>query len=154
MTPVVLVDELAALLFDKTREYRYSGSNDNEKEIGVYKYYLPNREVGDEEITPYIIIRPLQGESNLTESVVQCAIIVAIRDTDPREGYLHTTNLIEHIRQILLTTVAIGSKFVLKHPIKWVIDNEPNTPIYMGYITADFNVGHLDSFQDIPFLYE
>lgn len=153
MTSVFLVDALAEHIKKAMAEYRYEGPSGETRTISVHKYYLKARDAYEQSITPYILVRALEGTDDIEESTVRCVIIVAVRDEDGERGYLGTVNILEHLRQSLLTKVAIGGKFPLRRPLKWTIDNEPNTPIYTGYIAADFMVPRIDSFQELKDLY-
>lgn len=154
MTSIILVDALKDLLDKSLEEYTYTDSEVNTRKVTVYKYYLKQRERGDEEYTPYVVIRPIEGNDTLEESTVKCAIVIAVRDTDPEQGYVNTVNLIEHIRQCLLKTLYIGGRFPIKRPLTWAIDNEPNAPIYMGSIIVECNVANFENISEIPFLSE
>ena len=154
MTSIILVDALKDLLDKSLEEYTYTDSEVNTRKVTVYKYYLKQRERGDEEYTPYVVIRPIEGNDTLEESTVKCAIVIAVRDTDSEQGYVNTVNLIEYIRQCLLKTLYIGGRFPIKRPLTWTIDNEPNAPIYMGSIIVECNVANFENISEIPFLNE
>lgn len=154
MTAVMLAKALKVLLDEKLAAYTYTDSSGKTRSITTYTYYLHAKQPGSEEVAPYIVIRPVSGEDGVESSTAKCIIVVCVRDEAAEAGYLGTVNLIERIRQILLTEGTVDKKFPLKKPLKWSIDNDPNRPYYSGYIEVDYYVGHLDDFQQMPFLYE
>ncbi|WP_432642514.1 hypothetical protein [Acidaminococcus sp.] len=154
MTAVMLAKALKTLLDEKLAAYTYTDSSGKTRSITTYTYYLDDKQPGSEEVAPYIVVRPISGEDGVEDSTVKCVIVACVRDEAVEAGYLGAVNLIERIRQILLTTGTVGKKDLLKKPLKWSIDNEPNRPYYSGYIEVDYYVGHLDNFQQMPFLYE
>lgn len=149
MTVVMLVDALAALIENAVKEYRYKDSKGNEKTFTVHKFYLDSGDAYDPSITPYIIVRPIEGTDEIKESTVKCALIVAVREEDSKYGHLALVNIIEHLRQELLKQVSIGGKFFMKKPLKYMYDEAPNKPVYTGYIAAEFRVPQIDNFQQL-----
>lgn len=154
MTSIMLIDALAQFVEQEVKEYRYKAANGEDRTLSVHKYYLNAREGYDSSITPYIIVRPMEGMDEIQESTVKCAIIVAVRDEDVEYGYLGVVNILEHLRQAILRQVSIGKQFTVKRPLKWAIDEIPNSPIYTGYLVVEFRVPGVDSFQQLPELYE
>lgn len=154
MIAVMLAKALKTLLDEKLAAYTYTDSTGKTRRITTYTYYLDDKQPGSEEAAPYIVIRPVSGEDGMENSTAKCVIVACVRDEAAAAGYLGAANLIEQIRQILLTTGTVGKKFPLKKPLKWGIDNEPNRPYYSGYIEVEYYVGHLDDFQRMPFLRE
>lgn len=156
MTSFDLIQSLASDLEKVMKSYHLSDSEGNTLTVEVHKYYL--REVDgyeeQEHRFPYIIVRPIEGYDEQNESVTRCAIIVAVKDLDSESGYKNTVNIIERIRQYAMTTLGVGNRYPIKRPITWAIDNEPNAPVYMGYVMIDANIGHMDTMANIPFLIE
>ena len=154
MTPVMLANAIKELLDEKLVDYTYTDSAGDTRAIKIYTYYLDDKRPGSGDVAPYIVVRSVSGEDGVDNSTAKCIIVACVRDESPESGYIGVVNLIELIRQILLTTGTVGKKFPLKKPLKWGIDNDPNRPYYSGYIEVDYYVGHLDDFQKMPFLYE
>ncbi|WP_302360340.1 hypothetical protein [uncultured Megasphaera sp.] len=154
MTAVLLANALKKLLDEKLTAYTYTDSSGNTRRITTYTYYLDDKQPGGEDVAPYIVIRPVSGEDDVENSTAKCILVACVRDEAAESGYLGAVNLLERIRQIILTTGTIDKKFPLKRPLKWGIDNEPNRPYYSGYIEVNYYVGHLDDFQKMPMLYE
>lgn len=153
MTPLHLIDDMAAWLRPVLQSYEVHGATGDTKPVSVYTYYADIPDAYDASPRePYVLLRPLGGTDDWDESTAKCAIVVAVRDEDGKDGYVQTMNLLEHIRQHLLTSAAVANKYPIKRPIQWGIDNEPNIPVYMGYITVEVNIGHLDNAGAIPFL--
>lgn len=154
MTSIYLVNALADMLEKALDGYTFTDSFGDEKAVNVYKYYLPKLEPGEPEVTPYVCIRVMEGQDDYDGATVSVAVIVAIRDEDRDTGYLSLANVMEHVRQAILqsTFITNGTRnFPYLKPVKWAIDNEPNDPIFMGYITITANVPTLVNSQELDF---
>lgn len=154
MTPALLAEELKKLLDSELKEYTYTDSAGDTRALTIYKYYIDDKQPGEKESVPYIVIRPVSGEDGVEDSTAKCIIVACIRDESGEEAYLGLVNLLERVRQIILSTGTLGKKFPLKKPLKWGVDNEPNKPYYSGFIEVNYYVGHLDDIRRMPFLYE
>lgn len=154
MTSIYLVNALASMLEKALDGYTFTDSFGDAKAVNVYKYYLPKLEPGEPEVTPYVCIRVMEGQDDYDGATVSVAVIVAIRDENRDTGYLSLANVMEHVRQAILqsTFITDGTRnFPYLKPVKWAIDNEPNDPIFMGYITITANVPTLVNSQELDF---
>lgn len=152
MTSALLVEALAEHIEKAMAEYRYKRQDHTECRLTIHKYGL-QREAYEEFLDPYIIIKPVEGNDDIDESTVKCLLMICIREEDTEIGYRGMMNIIEHLRQSLLSTVAIGKRFPVKRPLKWAIDSEPNNPTCTGYIALECNVSTITCFQELKELY-
>lgn len=155
MTLVDLLTELHQFIIDTMDNYVLV-DKDNRPYPPIYikKGYFPSRIEGERrDNAPYILVQVLEGRDEKDKSTAKARIIVGIRDVDIDQGWLNTLNVIEHIRQALLTTRPIGGRFQLDRPMEWAINDRQPEPIWIGWIDATFDIGNPELFLDMEEAY-
>ena len=95
----------------------------------------------------YVLIRVLDGESDHEESTVKVRFIICAADRDTMEGWITVLNILEDIRQAILSRTIICKRYTYNDPVKWVVEEDEAFPAYFATLDVQFvipNVGRTD----------
>ena len=147
MTQVKLLEALVEFTKDVLRNQKYIDGDENEKEVEVKAGFLKQKEMRDNAYDRYVLIRVLDGESDQEESTVKVRFIICATDRDTVEGWIPVLNILEDIRQAILSRTIICKRYTYKDPVKWVVEEDEAYPAYFAELDVQFvihNVGLTD----------
>lgn len=147
MTQVKLLEALVEFTKDVLRNQKYIDGDENEKEVEVKAGFLKQKEMRDNAYDRYVLIRVLDGESDHEESTVKVRFIICATDRDTVEGWIPVLNILEDIRQAILSRTIICKRYTYKDPVKWVVEEDEAYPAYFAELDVQFvihNVGLAD----------
>lgn len=143
MTIVEVMDNVAAFLKDVLKDYTISNGSEM-RPVQVYAGWPPIRtDPASKDSFVYACVTDwedsLAGDPS-SKATVQIGF--SVYDSDFTDGWRHIYNLMETIRQALLSHQTIGGRSWLQTPLKGmlVVDN-PQFPNWAGAITAVFIIG-------------
>ncbi|MDR1978560.1 MAG: hypothetical protein LBQ42_07485 [Synergistaceae bacterium] len=167
MIALNLQDALAARLREIFSDYALPAKSGAVKNIKVFCQYLPQPkgptikprgEPEDEE--PEGAYGPEDFEENFPCAVVKfdeatdkeentsdatrihIRVLVGVYDENPDcQGYRDVMNILETIRQELLTTRYLERKYKLEMPFKWYLFEEQPWPVFFGQIETVWETG-------------
>ena len=163
MTPLLCLEAVCTFLETLFREYRLP-SSDGDRAIAVYHHFLPEppqgkmnshaedgmpvpQEPGDEYegLMPAVIVRPLKwGEQALGDGVSELTLCITVgvhsRDPQNQEGAQAVMNVLEHIRQALLSRRLLDQRYEIQTPVSWEFFNEELRPLWFGEMTTTWNI--------------
>ena len=146
MTPIVCAKEVAALIKEKFVGYKADDDKVAGNGITIKDGYLPMATTNEEKAKqcPYIIVRPAtiidDPDDQDQESKVDFQIIISTYNSDKNDGHLELYDLIETVRQTLLTNTIVGECFELQTPIKTHIIEAQPYPVWVAYIELSYLV--------------
>jgi hypothetical protein len=166
MIALNLQDALAARLNNMFSDYALFSKSGAEKTVRVFTQYLPQpkgptvkphgkrEEVqegtyGSEDFEanfPCIIVKFDEGtdkEENAPDATrIAVRILVGVYDESPDwQGYRDVMNIMETIRQELLTTRYLERKYKLEMPFEWYLFEEQPWPVFFGQIDTVWETG-------------
>ncbi len=150
MTPIILLDNLAEFIREKTKDIklqvrtRSESAEDKVREAEIYKMRLPNKDAQTQRV-PYILIQLLGGEDNKEErepeeSTCQIRIVVAAYAEDAGAGSTDVLNLILQIRSELKKAGILGKTFCLQLPLEYIIYPDSPQPYYFGEMITNWSL--------------
>lgn len=170
MTPTGLVTALKAEIEDAVKGYKMQAENQGDKRVSVYAQYIRGEIIdgaaeGDDEIgdTYYpLIIVTYQGGKDDTptrESPREEASVANIGLTfstygEDEAAWMDLLNIMEHVRQRVLTKRTVADEYRLVLPIEWhTIETQPY-PFWFGYGTLQYTIAQPQEsfpleFQDV-----
>ena len=128
------------MLEEKTKQ----GEQRKRRTPVVFVGGLPSKDSETQQV-PYILIKALTGtDSQQTgqeeESECKLRIIVVTYSESPEEGYMDTLNVIDRIRLNLLQERVVGSQFILKMPLEFIIYEDDIKPYSIGELITTFEM--------------
>lgn len=167
MIALLLQDALAAHLQALFAEYTLPTKSGKEKTVRVFSQYLPQpkgptvkpkgrKEDEDaeaeysaedfEENFPCIVVKFDEGtdkEENVQDPTrINVRILVGTYDSNPDcQGYRDVLNVLETIRQDLLTSRFLEKKYKLEMPFKWYLFEDQPWPVFFGQIETVWETG-------------
>ena len=147
MTQVQLLKDLVGFTKKVLQNQKYIDADGNEKEIEVKAGFLKQKEMRDNTYDHYVLIRVLDGESDHEESTVKVRFIICVADRDTIEGWITVLNILEDIRQAILSRTIICKRYTYNDPVKWVVEEDEAYPAYFATLDVQFvihNVGRTD----------
>ena len=147
MTQVKLLEALVEFTKDVLRNQKYIDGDGNEKDVEVKAGFLKQKQMRDNAYDRYVLIRVLDGESDHEESTVKVRFIICATDRDTVEGWIPVLNILEDIRQAILSRTIICKRYTYKDPVKWVVEEDEAFPAYFATLDVQFvipNVGLAD----------
>jgi hypothetical protein len=166
MIALGLQDALIARFQEIFSNYFLPAKGGEEKNIKVFSQYLPQpkgptvKPRGEPEIVPDGVYGPEDFEANFPCIIVKfdegtdkeentsdatrvtVRILVGVYDESPDcQGYRDVMNIIEMIRQDLLTTRYLDRKYKLEMPFKWYLFEDQPWPVFFGQIETVWETG-------------
>lgn len=139
MTPIEAMENVAARIREVTREY-CTRQKRGELPIAVYAGYPPVPK-GPQEKESFIYcyaVKVRDTENNYSQ--VDIEIGFSIYDDNPSEGCTTLYNLMEHVRQALLTRRTLNGRSRLVFPIESEIVDPQPFPQWQGKMTVSYTV--------------
>jgi hypothetical protein len=166
MIALNLQDALAARLRGLFTDYTLPAKNGAEAAIKVFTQYLPQpkgptvKPRGQQEEEQESVYGPEDFEANFPCAIVKfdegtdkeentldatrivVRILVGVYDDKPDcQGYRDVMNIMEMIRQDLLTTRYLERKYRLEMPFKWYLFEDQPWPVFFGQIETVWETG-------------
>ncbi len=112
------------------------------EKFNIYEQSLPPRKGKDDSHFPYALIELGNGEENDEEATQEIVITFGVKDeVEDYSGYTGIVNVVQEVRQHMLSKKIIGEMFEVKKPIKWVLPESNETyPKYFGGILLTFSI--------------
>lgn len=140
MTPIEVMENVAARIRSVVKEYS-THQKRGTLPISVYAGYPPFS-TKPEQRESYIYCYAVRvHDTEDSYSWVDIEIGFSICDEDPKEGCLSLYNLMEHVRQALLTKRTLGGRSSLLFPLEGEIVDPQPFPQWQGKITASYTIG-------------
>lgn len=150
MTQVQLLQTMVSHIKEAIKDHRYMDRHGNEREVTVEAAFLKEKEMQDEGMERYVIVRALGGESGHEETTVKLRIIVAALDTDVEEGWMTVQNMIERIRQSILQQAIIGGRFTYQKPLQWTVEEDQAYPYYFAHLDMTCTIPNI-TYTDLDY---
>lgn len=171
MIALMLLDALVARLQMLFKDYSLLGKSGQVQTVKVFPQFLPqpkgvtlkprggngnddDGEDGEQEYGPAdfesnfpcIIVKLDEGrdkEENAPDATrIDIRILVGVYDASPDcQGYRDVLNILERIRQDLLTSRYLERKYRLEMPCKWYLFEDQPWPIFFGQIETVWETG-------------
>ena len=148
-TPLILVDELCKLISKATAELVLEAkAGTSPRPLSVIPGFLdedeprPGRPPDDEveKAVPFVLVRFIAGED--TEQAGTATIrLIATTYSKHGQGWRDPLEVLERIRQAILTHRPLASQFDLQLPIKWDMPEEQPWPYWIAWMTTTWAVG-------------
>lgn len=111
MTPLNLIKALAAELQAASEYFILPAQYQAPKKISMYVQEVPQEEFENQSFYPYICVELIGVEDDVDISVASVVLTVGTYLGEKTEGIIDHLNLVEEVRQYLLTHPLIGKKF-------------------------------------------
>lgn len=146
MTIVEVMDNLKAELEKVVQEY-HTDQPSGIWPIAVYAGFPPER-ISSEEGKSFIycLVHNWEDSDNVNYSTVDVEIGFSIYDEDSDDGIRSLYNVMEHVRQHLLSNTIIAGRNALKLPLKGTVSKQQPYPNWLGVITATYSIGQPEAF--------
>lgn len=146
MTVSILQDELCKELEAIFSNQKFKTPM-GEKNIKAYKQYLPlngedEEREDNEELHPYIVVRVVDGNSEISKSECNILLIIGIYDNDRKmQGYKMLLNIINDIQSRFIENPVLAEQFVANQKIIWTLqeeDADETWPYFYGGMYLNF----------------
>ncbi|WP_325534398.1 hypothetical protein [Sporomusa sp.] len=147
-TPLILVDELCKLITDATAELVLEKKAGEPRPPSVVPGFLdddeprPGKPPDDEfeKAVPFVLVRFLNGEDNQQAGTATVRLI-ATTYSKHGQGWRDPLEVLERIRQAILTHRPLAQQFDLQLPIKWEMPEEQPWPYWIAWMTTTWAIG-------------
>jgi hypothetical protein len=167
MIALNLLDSLVARYQKIFSDYALPTKGGAEKNVKVFSQYLPQPKgptvkprgeaaeepadnvYGPEDFEanfPCVVVKLDEGtdkEENAPDATrIGVRILVGVYDENPNcQGYRDVMNIMETIRQDLLTTRYLERKYRLEMPFAWYLFEDQPWPVFFGYVETVWETG-------------
>ncbi|SDD89654.1 hypothetical protein [Sporomusa acidovorans] len=144
-TPLILVDELCRLITDATGELILEAKTGPSRPPSVIPGFLDDDEPKpgkppEEKAVPFVLVRFRSGED--TEQAGMATVrLIATTYSKHGQGWRDPMNVLERIRQAILTHRPLVRQFDLQLPIKWDMPEEQPWPYWIAWMTTSWTIG-------------
>ena len=140
MTPVDLIEAVAAELEKATAHFKFIAENQPPKHVSVYRQMAPQDEFETDSFYPLVIVELLSledtSEGSLASLLITTGTFCEERRADCWRDHL---NLCEEIREYMLAHRTIGKKFILQLPIQFgLVEQQTENFIYSNFFVQYF----------------
>lgn len=117
MTPVMLIEALASELEEAVKHFRCIAELQPPKRVRVYRQAVPQEEFEVDSFYPFIIVELLSFEDTPEGSLASILLTLGTYHGERRADYWREhLNILEEIRQYILSHRTIGRQFILNLP--------------------------------------
>ena len=120
MTPTNLIKALARELREVLKGFKLLAEYQADRKVRVYEQIMPLAEQKDDTFFPNVLIDLVQIDENGTDSIAIINLNIAVYAGENEEGWQDLLNIMERIRQFILTHPIIDEKFPLEMPATFV----------------------------------
>lgn len=114
------------------------------KAIAVVDHQLPPKEAGGDDVYPFMIVRPANGEDTAQGATEESTAIVKIivgTYHDDDDGLLDVLNLIDALRiDFAEEPVLEGTAFEQRGPLLWEVPDVQPRPQWLGVVTTNWSL--------------
>lgn len=136
MVENLLAKAIRTFLAEKLKDFLLPCEIDGQgKSLQIINGYLPPRttkeKVTDEDLYPFVLVRPESAETDRESTVVTVAIIIGTYSKEAI-GHEYALNVMTRIREALCTlpNLQLERKYQLEFPIKWEGYDSPAWPFW------------------------
>lgn len=149
-TPLILVDELCRLITEATRELVLEAKEGAPRPPSVTPGFMdtdeprPGKPPDDdiEKAVPFVLVRFLSGEDTEEAGAGTATIrLIATTYSKSGQGWRDPLEVLERIRQAILTHRPLASRFDLQLPVKWDMPDEQPWPYWIAWMTTTWAIG-------------
>lgn len=143
MIPVNLLFALKAEVEDAVKDYKMAAENQDDKKVTVYAQHIPDENFLEDTYYPLIIVSLQKVKDSLEDapeaSIATVGFTFGVHGFEP-EAWRDLLNLMEHVRQRLLTHRTIADAYRLVLPIEWETIEAQPYPFWFGYGTVTYTI--------------
>lgn len=147
-TPLLLIDELCRLAAEATKELSLETKQGERRPPAVIAGFLdedepqPGKPQEDamKKAVPFIIVRFLDGQDT-EQAGTATARIIATTYSKHGQGWRDPLEVLERIRQAIITNRPLARQFDLQLPIKWEQPEDQPWPYWIAWMTTTWAVG-------------
>ena len=120
-----------------------AAENQDDKKVTVYAQHIPDENFQEDTYYPLIIVSLQKVKDSLESepeaSTASVGFTYGVHGFEP-EAWRDLLNLMEHVRQRLLTHRTIADNFRLVLPIEWETIEAQPYPFWFGYGTVTYTI--------------
>ncbi len=148
-TPLLLIDELCKLTAGATAELVLEAKHgESPRPPAIVPGFLdedeprPGRPPEDEveKAVPFVIVRFVTGEDT-DQAGTATVRLIAVTYSKHGQGWRDPLNVLERIRQAIITHRLLANQFDLQLPIKWDMPEEQPWPYWIAWMTTTWAIG-------------
>lgn len=116
-TPLDLLNALADELREVAKDEKFIAQYQDARKLNVYIQSVPTNEFQSDQFYPLLCVEFISLEDEVTDSVASVLLTLGTYKGERSDGWRDHLNLLEGVRQYLLTHEIIGKRFPLQFPI-------------------------------------
>lgn len=156
MIPANLIEALRNEIADAVKDYKMKVENQPSKGVKVYAQHVPDDDFENDTFYPLIIVS-LQKVEDKAETVEPGMSAATVGLTfgvygEDESAWRDLLNIMEHVRQRLLTVRTINNRHRLILPTTWQTIEAQPYPFWFGYGTLVYSIGQ--PVEKLPESYE
>ena len=141
MTPIFLIESLAAEVGEELKDFKLIAENQPDKKVTIYKQLMPLDHFESDTFYPNVTISIQAVESiNYQERAATVLFTIGVYKGDKDDGWRDLFNLAERISQYLYKRPAVANRFPRTGDILFALQADEVDPFYFGNIYAKFKV--------------
>lgn len=117
MTPINLIKALAKEIRRELKDFKLQAEYQPAREIRVYEQIMPLSQAEDDTFFPNVVVNLVRVDEDGEDSIAMVNLSVAVYGGEDEEGWQDLFNIVERIRQFVLTHTKIAGRFPLEMPI-------------------------------------
>lgn len=143
MIPVHLILALKEEVEKAVKNYHMEAENQEDKKISVYAQHIPDENFEDDTYYPLIIISLQKVKDNAGDAPEASTATIGFTfgvHGFGEDAWKDLLNMMEHVRQHLLTHRTLADYFRLVLPVEWEAIEAQPYPFWFGYGTVTYTV--------------
>lgn len=137
MVEIELAKELGKFIAAAVKDYRLPVRNGDLRAPQVVIGYLPPKRSKGMDDFPFVIVRPVKGQSEERTSSATVDLIIGCY-CEEDEGFEHCLNVMSSIRTALCRAGTIANKYQFRQPITWELAPEQPFPQWLLSMTTEW----------------
>lgn len=143
MTPIRCAEHVVDVLKEAFDGYVSTDEKTSANGLTICAGFLPRKSNSKEKaaLCPRIVVRPVQVTDNdESDSLIELQVLAVTYCEDMNDGHFELYNLMEGIRQALLTHKIVGEVDMLQLPMTTTIPEEQPFPMWWGWMKVTYSI--------------
>lgn len=144
MTPANLILALAKEIETAVKDYKLKAENQGDRKITVYAQHIKDEDFEDGAYYPLVIVSLQKAKDHLDNSGPEASMATVGLTfgvfAEDKNGWMDLLNIMEHVRQRILTNRTIEQTYRLTDVVEWETIEAQPYPFWFGYGTLKYTI--------------
>ena len=140
-TPLDLLNAVADTLREIANDEKFIAQYQESRKLNIFVQSVPTNEFQSEQFYPLLAVELISIEDEVTDSVASVLLTLGTYKGERSDGWRDHLNLLEMVRQCILTHEIIGKRFPLQFPVYLGVVEPSSENFMFSNIFLQYRIG-------------